>query len=218
MPVSLLSLKAIDELTALPGNARQHPPAQIAALADSIARYGWLAPVIIDESGLILAGHGRIAAAQKLGLLEAPCIIADGLSDDAKKAYALVDNRLNELSQWDTTGLERELELLAQMGVTEQDLYLSLPAPEEVAPAVPPELAAPAIPQPTPAVPETPEPEPEPAEPQRPQAHTVRCPQCAGTFTVYSLNRRAAQLVQGYLAPEPEGDGDNGAGVSSNAT
>jgi len=64
--------------------------------------FGWTMPVLVDEDGLIIAGHARVLAAKKLKLTEAPCIVATGWSDAKKEAYQITDNRLSELSDWDS--------------------------------------------------------------------------------------------------------------------
>ena len=91
------------------GNARKHPRAQIAKIAESIKTFGWLTPILIDRDHTIIAGHGRVMAAELLGLMSVPAIRLDHLSQRQMRAYMLADNRLAELAEWDKETLEHEL-------------------------------------------------------------------------------------------------------------
>lgn len=93
-------------------NARTHSPEQIQKIAESINEFGFVNPVLIDEKYTIIAGHGRVLAAEKLGLLEVPCIFVEDLSDAQKSAYIIADNRLAEDAGWDFEILSQELESL----------------------------------------------------------------------------------------------------------
>ena len=97
-------------------NARTHSEAQIAQIAGSIAEFGFTNPILIYENGVIIAGHGRLAAAQKLGLDKVPCITLAGLTDTQRRALILADNRLAENAGWDTEMLRVELEELTDAG------------------------------------------------------------------------------------------------------
>ena len=88
-----------------------------------VRAFGFLCPVIIDEAEQLLAGHGRLAAAKTLGLATVPCLRVQHLTPEAKRAFALADNRLAELSDWDEDLLKVELEELAAL---EADLTFSL--------------------------------------------------------------------------------------------
>src|SRR5579872_611699 len=91
-------------VTALIGNARNartHDDKQIAQIAASIQKFGFTSPILIDDTGMVLAGHARLAAARRLGLQTVPTIALPGLSDAEKRAYALADNRLAEKAGWD---------------------------------------------------------------------------------------------------------------------
>jgi ParB-like chromosome segregation protein Spo0J len=77
-------------------NARTHSSQQIKAIAESIEAFGFTNPILVDEHGVVLAGHGRLQAARLLGLLEVPTIKIDDLSDAQKRAYVLADNKLHE--------------------------------------------------------------------------------------------------------------------------
>lgn len=112
----MVEMVDISSLAPNPANARKHGAKQIAQLAAVIERFGFLVPLIIDDENMIAAGHGRWAAAQKLGLTEVPAIRANFLSDEERRAFALADNRLSELSTWDSEVLGQELELLFEGG------------------------------------------------------------------------------------------------------
>ena len=109
------------KLTPYANNARTHEPDQIEKIAASITEFGFLNPVIIDGKGEIIAGHGRVLAAELLELKTVPCIIVKHLTDDQKKAYVIADNRLGELSEWDKTMLLDEIS-----GLSDSDFELDL--------------------------------------------------------------------------------------------
>jgi DNA modification methylase len=87
-------------LKPFPGNPRRHPESQIAGLMKSIRKV-WTNPILIDESAMILAGHGRIEAAKRLGMSEVPTVTITGLSPGEKRAILIADNRLPERAVWD---------------------------------------------------------------------------------------------------------------------
>lgn len=96
-------------------NARTHSDAQVDQIAESIREWGWTNPVLVAEDGTIIAGHGRVLAAQKLRLREVPVMVAAGWSEAQKRAYAIADNKLSLNAGWDEEllGLEfGELEVL----------------------------------------------------------------------------------------------------------
>ncbi len=111
-----IEMLATSALTPNPGNARKHSDKQVSLLASIIERYGFLVPIIIDEKGRIVAGHGRWLAAKRLGLKQVPVIRARFLSDTEREAFALADNRLAELSTWDDDLLSSNLEILFESG------------------------------------------------------------------------------------------------------
>lgn len=102
-------------LTPHPRNARTHSNKQIRQIADSIARFGFTCPVLVDGTGLILAGHGRVAAARLLGWPTVPCLRVDHLSEAEKRAYLLADNKLALNAGWDEDLLALELKDLAAL-------------------------------------------------------------------------------------------------------
>ena len=93
-------------------NARTHSLEQIQKIAESINEFGFVNPVLIDEKYTIIAGHGRVLAAEKLGVLEVPCVFVEDLTDVQKSAYIIADNRLAEDAGWDFKILSQELESL----------------------------------------------------------------------------------------------------------
>ncbi len=106
--------RQLDELTPYPKNARTHSKKQLRQIADSIKRFGFTNPILIDGSNTILAGHGRVEAARMLGLGEVPCVRLEHMSVEEKRAYVLADNKLALNAGWDEEILAEELkELLA---------------------------------------------------------------------------------------------------------
>jgi ParB-like chromosome segregation protein Spo0J len=101
--------KPIDLLIPYAKNARVHDDAQIAQLAGSIKEFGFNNPILIDKDNGIIAGHGRVMAARKLGLTEVPTILLDHLNETQRKAYILADNRIAINSTWDNEMLSLEL-------------------------------------------------------------------------------------------------------------
>src|ERR1043165_7394931 len=95
-PADQIERRPIGKLIPSARNARTHSPEQVEQIAASIREWGWTMPVLIDEVGGILAGHGRVLAARRLGVSEVPVIIARGWSDAQKRAYILADNKLAE--------------------------------------------------------------------------------------------------------------------------
>jgi len=100
---------AVDAIRPNPRNARRHPPKQVAVLAENIRQFGFTNPVLVDEDGEILAGHGRYAAAQLLELPEILIIRLAHLSSAEKRVLALADNKIAELGSWDSDQLKETL-------------------------------------------------------------------------------------------------------------
>jgi DNA modification methylase len=98
-------------------NARTHSPEQVAQIAASIAEFGFNAPILVDSSAGIVAGHGRLLAARKLGLAEVPVVVLDHLSETQRRAYVIADNRLAESAGWDEAALAAELSELEREGL-----------------------------------------------------------------------------------------------------
>ena len=124
-------------------NARTHSKKQLRQIADSIERFGFTNPVLIDRENRILAGHGRVAAAEMLGMAVVPCLRFEHMSETEKRAYVLADNKLALNAGWDADLLAAELGALLEspdldfdIGITgfsvaEIDLCLEEAAPEE---------------------------------------------------------------------------------------
>lgn len=96
-------------------NARKHSDKQISKIADSIGRFGFNNPILVDKNNTITAGHGRWEAARKLGLKEVPTICLEHLSPDEIRAYIIADNKLAELAGWDQDILAIELQYLSSL-------------------------------------------------------------------------------------------------------
>lgn len=109
-------LVSISKLKPFANNARTHSDAQIAQLMKSIEHYGWTQPVLIDELNTIIAGHGRVLAAKKMGIKKVPCKVAPPWDDETKRAYVLADNALAEQAGWDKDLLKLELGTLMDAG------------------------------------------------------------------------------------------------------
>lgn len=107
--------RKVDTLIPYEGNARTHSDKQIAQIAASIRHFGFTNPVLIDDKGSIVAGHGRVAAAKLLGLEAVPTIALSYLSAAQRQAYVIADNRLAELAGWDHDILKVEFQCLAEL-------------------------------------------------------------------------------------------------------
>jgi len=125
-PATKITRRRVDQLQPYAKNARRHSPEQVAQLARSIERWGWTMPVLIDEAGEIIAGHGRVEAAQQLGLVQVPCMVAKGWSSDQKRAYALADNKLPLNASWDDELLRVELADLVKAEFSVADIGFSV--------------------------------------------------------------------------------------------
>jgi ParB family chromosome partitioning protein len=107
---------AIRDLTPYEKNSRLHSEAQVAQIAASIQEFSFTNPILVDEGGGIIAGHGRLAAAKKLGMTEVPCIVLSGLTRVQKQALVIADNRLALNARWDEDILAGELGDIASEG------------------------------------------------------------------------------------------------------
>lgn len=99
----------ISKLKPYENNARTHSPEQIDKIVRSIEEFGFINPVLIDGDFGIIAGHGRVMAATKMGMDEVPCLFVEDLTEAQKKAYIIADNKLTEEGGWDETILKIEL-------------------------------------------------------------------------------------------------------------
>lgn len=107
--------KKINELKPYENNSRTHDESQIKQICESIKEYGWTNPVLIDEKGMIIAGHGRVEGAKKLDIKEVPCIVLSGLTEAQKKAYVIADNKMALNAGWNEELLKTELENLKEL-------------------------------------------------------------------------------------------------------
>jgi DNA modification methylase len=129
-----IETRALDTLTPSPHNAREHPPSQIKKLAASLREWGWTTPILIDETGQVLAGHGRLMAAQSIGIKEGLVRVARGWSEEKKRAYIIADNKIGENATWDKGLLALELGALHEgfgydatlAGFSQDDLHKML--------------------------------------------------------------------------------------------
>jgi hypothetical protein len=127
----------IEKLIPYARNARTHSDEQVGQIAASIKEWGWTTPVLVDEDGGIIAGHGRTMAAKRLGLREVPVMVARGWSDAKKRAYVLADNKLALNAGWDDSMLALELKELGEIGF---DLDLTGFSLDEIAALTPVEV------------------------------------------------------------------------------
>jgi hypothetical protein len=119
----------IEKITPYARNSRTHSDEQVAQIAASIREWGWTNPILVDEYGGLIAGHGRLLAARKLGLTQIPTMVAKGWSEAQKKAYVIADNKLALNAGWDEEMLGLELADLREadfdlglLGFSENDL------------------------------------------------------------------------------------------------
>ena len=106
--MKLEKLKLTD-ITPYPNNPRKNDSA-VNAVAESIRQCTYITPIVVDEDHVILAGHTRYKALKALGYEEVPCLVCEGLTEEQKKKYRYLDNKLNEKATWDLMKLEVELE------------------------------------------------------------------------------------------------------------
>jgi hypothetical protein len=108
-------IKKVSDLVPYINNSRTHSEEQTIQIASSISEFGFTNPVLIDDTNNLIAGHGRLLAAKKLGLEEVPAIVLTGLSKAQKKAYVIADNQLALNSGWDLDMLKIEIEGLKEL-------------------------------------------------------------------------------------------------------
>ena len=122
--------KQLEELTPYENNPRKNEPA-IGPVMQSIQEFGFKVPMVIDSKGVIVCGHTRFKAAQKLGLDTVPCIVADDLTPEQIKAFRLADNKVAESSKWDWKQLEEELRKLIPSDIDMSLFGFDMPLPED---------------------------------------------------------------------------------------
>ena len=111
-----ITVKKVAELVPYVNNSRTHSDEQVAQIAASIKEFGWTNPILVDGENGIIAGHGRLMAARKLGHTEVPTIELKDLTEAQKKAYVIADNKLALNAGWDNDVLKIELENLQELG------------------------------------------------------------------------------------------------------
>jgi DNA modification methylase len=111
-----IAYRPVSALIPYANNARTHSDAQVAQIASSIRAFGWTNPILVDGESGIIAGHGRLLAARKLGMTEVPVIELAGMSDAEKRAYVIADNKLALNAGWDEDLLRIEFEALGGLG------------------------------------------------------------------------------------------------------
>jgi ParB-like chromosome segregation protein Spo0J len=114
-PADKVERRKVKSLTPYARNSRTHSDEQVAQIAASIKEWGFTNPILIDPDGGIIAGHGRLMAAQRIGLDDVPCIIADGWTEAQKRAYVIADNKLALNAGWDENILKVEFQELESL-------------------------------------------------------------------------------------------------------
>ncbi len=115
-PADKVERRNISELIPYVRNSRTHSEAQVGQIAASIREWGWTMPILCDENANVIAGHGRIMAAQKLGIDDVPCMTATGWSEAKRRAYVIADNKLALNADWDNEALGVEFAELKELG------------------------------------------------------------------------------------------------------
>jgi hypothetical protein len=112
MKISNIEHRATSELVPYAGNARTHPEHQIEGLIRNIEEFGFYNPILINENGIIIAGHGRVMAAERMGLETVPTITIEGLTDQQRRALTLADNKLASHAGYDLEKVRDEIAAL----------------------------------------------------------------------------------------------------------
>lgn len=128
--------KRLDEIKPYENNPRHNDNA-VDAVANSIREFGFKVPLVVDSDGVIVAGHTRYKAAQKLGLQTVPCLVADDLNEEQINAFRLADNKVGELATWDDDLLNIELDNITDIDMSDFGFDLDIDEPDE--PAAPSE-------------------------------------------------------------------------------
>lgn len=106
----------VSKLVPYERNAKLHGDEQVEKICNSIREFGFISPCLIDRDYNVIAGHGRIMAAKKIGMSEVPCLFVEGLTEEQRRAYIIADNRLTELGEWDMELVADELQELNEAG------------------------------------------------------------------------------------------------------
>ena len=129
-PADKVERRNVADLIPYARNSRTHSAEQVGQIAASIKEWGWTVPVLIEPEGGLIAGHGRILAAQKLGIKDVPCMVAEGWTDAQKKAYVIADNKLALNAGWDDAMLKVEM---GELDALDFDLSLTGFGADEIA-------------------------------------------------------------------------------------
>lgn len=139
-PADHIERRPLEQLVPYARNARTHSDTQVDQIAASMREWGWTNPLLVDEAGTIIAGHGRVEAARKLGLVDAPVMVARGWSEAKKRAYIIADNKLALNAGWNDELLAAELSDLRDLaydmelvGFDAAELESLLGTPESIA-------------------------------------------------------------------------------------
>ena len=124
-PADNVERRPIERLLPYARNARTHSDEQVAQLAGLIREYGWTMPVLVDASGTLIAGHGRVLAARQLGITTIPTMVVTDWSEAKQRAYRLADNQVPQGGGWDKAMLRVELSDLRIKGVDLEGLGFS---------------------------------------------------------------------------------------------
>jgi len=151
-PADKVEQGPIEKLVPYAKNSRTHSEEQVAQIAASIREWGFTTAVLVDESGSIIAGHGRVMAARKLGMASLPVMVAAGWTDAQKRAYVIADNKLALNAGWDNELLALELGELGDLGfdldlVGFTDEEIAALMPEQIEPGLTDEDAVPEVPE-----------------------------------------------------------------------
>jgi hypothetical protein len=131
-----IELVSTESLIPYEFNNVKHPEAQINRIANSISEFGFNVPIIVNADNIIIAGHGRLMAAKKLGISEVPVVRKDSLTPAQGKALRILDNKLTRDSEWDFDNLGLELEMIKEegFGLEEWGLDTLLPSGIDLSP------------------------------------------------------------------------------------
>lgn len=114
--IDQIVMRGVGTLTVNPRNSRTHSPGQVATIVASIKRFGFTMPLMVDGEGMVIAGHGRLLAAQQLELAQVPTIDGSYLTPEERSAYVIADNQIALTADWDLDMLSSELDLLGAAG------------------------------------------------------------------------------------------------------
>lgn len=130
MGVKQIVYKRLNEIKPYPNNPRNNDNA-VEAVANSIKKFNFQNPIIVDSEGVIVAGHTRYKAAQKLGLQSVPCLVADDLNEEQINAFRLADNKVSELATWDDDLLNIELDNITDIDMGDFGFDLDIDEPTQ---------------------------------------------------------------------------------------